>query len=322
MEVTSDCNQAAIFRVCKNGGDLQQLAKACHVPYKDKDRGWFWKHIDVKYSLCSRLFAIAAKQHGERLYRHADATMKRFLENVVGFSSGQDSHSFYIGDLVDCLFALIYLLESTPASSSFCMILNPLADALAENDAALNFSDFALVWIFNSQTNTYSLEIPGHNIVDYMTKVATCLLKKRFFVSLLVLVPKPRAKQNKHTSSQQGNDVKAGVAHASCLFYDKQTGLLERYDPYGCTCDRYDIQKLDAKLTRMFAALSHFKAFIRPPSMRTVERKGLQWRQENQKEEKKHSDPGGFCVPWTILYISSTIHRAPLFQRRTSTVRR
>jgi hypothetical protein len=94
--------------------------------------------------------------------------------------------------------------------------------------------------------------------------------------------------------------------HALTLFYDKETGILERFDPYQSSDATFNTAELDRELQRLFKVLPGYQRFVSPPSMPYQQRAGLQYRAEIERE-KKAGDPGGFCVPWSVLYAEARL---------------
>lgn len=292
-KMNSGCNEARIFRICKNGGDLKQLAHDCGQEVYGVTQSSPFKHIGTKYMTCSRLFSLMVANQGERLFATADEKMKSFLEHVIGVNPEKETELFlFQADIVDCLFALIYLLETDDLAEKICINLQPLVNALAFPDKELQFHDFCVTWVYSNRQQKYLFNVPGTDISAFVSSIKKCLLQKRFWICLLVL-------QSKALNQKI-------IAHCSALLYDSETGLFERFDSYGSTNPIFDTVRLDEKLLTIAKQLPNFKEMISPPNMSSFDRKGLQYLQENSNT-KLEGDPIGFCIPWSILYIQARL---------------
>lgn len=295
------CNEAAIVRACKAGGDVEQVASDCGVASHGPLNIGPFRQIGSRAATCARLFALEPNEQNGKLFASMDAKMRGFLEYVLNMRDQPDEQlRYFTGEMVDCLFALIYLLRKPHIKSKACLILQPLKTALRNyraSEAPLEWSDFAVTWEFSDSANGFVLSVPGHDLSIYLDKINKCLRRKRFFFSLVALLGKP---------SVQNDATVMILGHASLLFYDKQTGLLERFDPYQSGTKAFETEQLDQQLSQKFATLLGFRRFVGPPNLSPTERRGLQYR-EKETSEAFATDPQGFCVPWSVLYAESRI---------------
>ena len=290
------CNEARIIDVCRSGGDVSNLAKDCGLEAYGIAKLPLLRHIGINTMTCSRLFA-KIKFEDESLFKNMDEKMMFFLQNVLN-SKKSSKLEIFRGNMVDGIFALIYLLKDPTISNQFCMILKPLQLSLTSKNKKVQFWDFCITWQYSENVKNFVLQVPYQNEKKYIRQIANCLREKRYFFSLIAMQAKP--------TESNGKVIHTG--HACTLFYDKMTGLLERFDPYESTNSAYfEPHVLDQHLQRLFSKLDGFKEFIFPPRMTAFERKGLQWVQENA-EESQEGDPQGFCIPWSVLYAQARLN--------------
>ncbi len=292
------CNEAAIVRACKADGDYAQVAKDCNVSSAGFLDVGPLSQIGARKATCARLYAIKVHDQASQLFESMDAKMRAFLEYVLLLKDKpNDNLQYFQGEMVDCLFALIYLLRNPEIKQQACMILRPLRKVLQahrRSDEEIDWNDFAVTW--EPSPSEYALKVPGNNMNSFLRQIAKCLRQKRFFFSLLALFSELEIQAD-------GTELLRG--HASLLFYDKETGLLERFDPYQSKSKAYHTEELDRKLANVFSVLPGFKRFLGPPPLGPEERQGLQSRAEGEIEQ--FTDPRGFCIPWSVLYAEARL---------------
>jgi hypothetical protein len=296
------CNEASIIRACKAGGDYVSVANACNVSSTGPVNIGPLAKLGARTFTCSRLFGISLKEQGERLFDSLDAKMSAFLSLVLNLKKKPtEDLELFEGEMVDGIFALIYLLQKPAISSRTCMILKPLSTAIQNYqkfNTVVKWTDFCVSWQWSFKTDSFKLTVPGNNINTYLNTVSKCLSQKRFFVSLLCLLARPR-------TNDDGQVLLFG--HANVILFDGETGLLSRFDPYESASRKFDTRGLDKALASTFSALPGFKRFEGPPDLSAKERQGLQTRAEADIAERRVTDPLGFCLPWSILYLEARI---------------
>lgn len=124
--------------------------------------------------------------------------------------------------------------------------------------------------------------------------------------------------------------------HANLMLYDKQTNMLERFEPYGGSfnsADDYDTDKIDSVLKQSIDNLSDVllsngiitdKIQYVSPFLICPER-GHQKIQEGESQQIP-SDPAGFCAAWSIWYANlrlanPNISREKVMQMSIDTLR-
>lgn len=306
---TGGCNEARILRICKSGNDqeIYEVAKDCQVASHGLVDLPFLRSVGVTKFTCARLFAKMIGDNSEKLFQTADEKMLAFLKMATGENNKNEKEGESVvrfdGDMVSGMFSLIYLLQDPVVAPQVCMILKPLQQTLkSQNYDELDFQKFAITWAYYPSRQRFTITVPGDDRDMYISQINKCLANKNrhFFFSLLAMQSQPRKNSNGQYSV---------IAHASTIFYDKQTGLLERFDPYEATNNiTFQSRSLDNQLQKLFSGLDGYKGFVSPPYMKTDERKGLQWDQEKNKQHKKEGDPYGFCIPWSVLYAQARLH--------------
>ncbi len=102
--------------------------------------------------------------------------------------------------------------------------------------------------------------------------------------------------------------------HANILIYDKKTGILERFEPYG-NVPYLDVEKLDSfleeKLGIIFEHFNPIFKYISPKfSIKSVGYQVLS--NDSDNANKKMGDPFGYCLAWTLWYLEMRIHNPDL----------
>jgi hypothetical protein len=96
--------------------------------------------------------------------------------------------------------------------------------------------------------------------------------------------------------------VSTSIVHANGILYDKQTKILERFEPYG-TLHIYDGDLLNQKILDIFQQLVPEKIqFITPNDY--LQDIGFQTvSNDSALHVKKLGDPEGYCLAWTLWYL-------------------
>lgn len=100
--------------------------------------------------------------------------------------------------------------------------------------------------------------------------------------------------------------VSQNVSHANLLLFDKETNILERFDPTGYKADSV-LDKLDElidnKIKPIFEKITNKKTkYIRPKDY--LENAGFQvLAKEYDNTIKNLGDPGGYCLAWVFWYL-------------------
>ena len=98
--------------------------------------------------------------------------------------------------------------------------------------------------------------------------------------------------------------------HANILIFDKTTGILERFEPYG-NIPHLESDKLNIFLKKKLG--NYFNKYLSKNNIKfkyqTVENIGLQAiSRENNPEYRKLGDPDGYCLAWTFWYLEMRIN--------------
>ena len=196
------------------------------------------------------------------------------------------------GWVENAILAVVYLLERNPKE---CYIITGLRERLKKKTSLfdITFEDVGLFWKYLGN-NKYVLVYPGNSKAHYICHLKTCmnkLPKSRFIITILnITVP-------------QGQGL-----HANILLFDRELGILERFDPYNVSTQ---VGKLDQELEALYREHIHQDiTYISPPDLSFFDKSqvGLQYLQEMEQEWKtrnKKGYPSGFCMPFTILYADT-----------------
>lgn len=95
------------------------------------------------------------------------------------------------------------------------------------------------------------------------------------------------------------------AGHANMIIIDKDTNVIERFEPYGNKQNFYDSSKVDKSL------LSHFSKYY-DVTLETYNSKGVQY--YNYKYGRRECmDPDGFCLYWCLWYLELKLkHEKPM----------
>lgn len=321
----SNCTEAAIVRACHPKAKAKTKARAKHKDEDDKadkdewrrvakqcgvrDTGpfpWgFLAGIGARHSTCVRLFA---KDTAPEI--SVDEQMRFFLDTLTQGKIFRRVRKFR-GEMIDCLFAIVYLMQRFPDT---CMQLDSVRRAIQE--PRLDWSMFSVYWRYSTLLQRYRLHVPESSTHTHTTLTTTtaptttttttttapttttflqeinqCLRQHRFFFSLLVM---------------QSHKPPFTTLHANALCYDKQTGLLERFEPFQGRIEEYATDQLDQELTKYFRRLHGFRRVLVPPPVPAEDRNGLQHRAQNELE-REPGDPTQFCLPWSVMYAETRL---------------
>jgi hypothetical protein len=106
--------------------------------------------------------------------------------------------------------------------------------------------------------------------------------------------------------------------HANIIIYDKKTGILERFEPYGIIpyMDNDKIDKVIKDRIGKFLSKNTNKKleFVGPKDM--YKDIGFQIiSHDSEFSMKKYGDPRGFCLAWTFWYLEMRIKNSKLHPR-------
>ena len=106
--------------------------------------------------------------------------------------------------------------------------------------------------------------------------------------------------------------------HANIMIYDKKTGILERFEPYG-NVPYLDVEKLDSflenKLGTIFERFNSTFKYLSPKfSIKSVGYQVLS--NDSDNTNKKMGDPFGYCLAWTLWYLEMRIHNPDLSPKK------
>jgi ankyrin repeat protein len=190
----------------------------------------------------------------------------------------------YTGSTLDVLIGLLYLLQKHTISCStlsknfinnneLCRFYKSLGIVMNNKCEFLNFE---IVWI---QYKLYIME----SFHDTFNK---CIKKNKRFIIIPV-----------------GIEMKNGN-HANYIIYDSKINEIERFEPHGTTGPiglNYRPELLDDVLEKKFKQINKDVKYIRPSAY--LPKIGFQLFDNNEKNNKKIGDPGGFCALWSMWYV-------------------
>lgn len=90
-------------------------------------------------------------------------------------------------------------------------------------------------------------------------------------------------------------------AHANLMMYDKDTRIVERFDPHGLSnVDWISDRRIDYEIQKKLSYIQelHIAGSITPPEICPIGPQSL----ENFVRDTLPSDPGGFCGAWALWY--------------------
>jgi hypothetical protein len=289
-----ECTQAAIMHACQKSSsisEVKKIAQTCGVSSQGISKYWPFSKFGEKKLTCARLMSKNTK---DKLKTNMDKQTRDFLKTVGELTLVENTQ--YEGVIQNGIFALLYLLKRNQEE---CIVLTDFNQGLRHllkhpyltlDD--LDWSAFSILWSFDDKIGKFTMKVPGKNKQRYRSNIKSCLFKKkgRFFLSLLTL----------ETEKSY---------HANVLMYDKLTGLLERFDSYQVSNERFETKNLDKELRQMFVQIDpqNFSRMITPPNIATAVRKGLQTKAEQERWEMRPGDPIGFCLPWSLLYADTRL---------------
>jgi hypothetical protein len=99
--------------------------------------------------------------------------------------------------------------------------------------------------------------------------------------------------------------------HANIIIFDKKTGIIERFEPYG-TIPYLNIHHLDKILEEHFTKI--FKSstyntnitYLSPKDLNSVSFQTIS--NDTEAKNKKLGDPLGYCLAWTFWYLEMRIN--------------
>jgi hypothetical protein len=256
------CVRGNAIRACQSKGeDWKLLAAECGVSADGPVPIGPLRKIGAKSWTCARLYRAT-----ENPNLPLDDQMREFLL-AIGATTGTGS---YRGQMMDAVFAVVHLLRRFPETCVEVDLREPL-----------DWDHFSIVWE-NGQLSATEIVLSHAN---------DCLQRNRFFFSLLTL--KGPWTVDSHTGRL------TQTLHANALAYDRETGIMERFEPYQAHVTWLETQKLDVALENAFHALPGYKRFVGPPEVCLVSREGLQWQAEKQERPKGVQ----YCLAWSMLYV-------------------
>lgn len=99
--------------------------------------------------------------------------------------------------------------------------------------------------------------------------------------------------------------------HANIIIFDKKTGIVERFEPYG-TIPYLNVSKLDKILEKHFIKIlrsSTYKTKITYLSSKDLNSVSFQTvSNDTEAANKKLGDPLGYCLAWTFWYLEMRIN--------------
>jgi len=191
--------------------------------------------------------------------------------------------SIYTGESIDILFGLIYLLKKNKNTVS-CLnnnleISDKLYEFLKFNNININkfwFLNFQIIWILNK------IYFPS-NFFNILNKFKD---KKRFFICPVGI-----------STTNKG-------WHSNYLLIDLKKKEIERFEPNGSENSfnfDYSSEKLDNILKReLLFHLDNFKYF---EPKHFIPRISVQILSSKEINNKKITDPQGFCALWSVWYV-------------------
>jgi len=201
----------------------------------------------------------------------------------------QTQQTAFRGWAENAILAVMYLLER---NRNQCYVITGLRNRLQTlSSATFRFEDVGLYWKKHASTR-FQLVYPGNSKKDYICHIKTCAKERkdaRFIVTILnIAIPD------------------SDGLHANILMYDKELGLLERFDPYDVSTETGN---LDAELEDLYRThVDPDIEYIFPPDLSFFSTPGIQFLQEGEPEWKERDQrkyPAGFCMPFTILYADT-----------------
>jgi len=294
------CTEADIVDACRGGrgwSKVQKVAKACNTPTHGLFTYFPFSAIGRQKYTCARLFAVNTNS---LLRKSMDQQAIDFFTSLANLPQVRQTQ--YEGFIQNGIFALLYLLKRNHNEcvvlAGFDKVLKRLLNDKHMSMERLDWSQFSIVWSPDAPGSDppYSIKVPGGSLAKYSEQITSCLNKKkksRFFLSLVTMVSVPPRQ----------------TFHANVLFYDKVTGLLERFEPFQAQFEDYRSKRFDVALARMFRRIDPggYRDMVNPPNMEAVHRQGLQLKAEQEVGEGRKGDPLGFCLPWSLMYADARL---------------
>jgi ankyrin repeat protein len=242
---------------------------------------------------CNKDEAVCRRRVREELQKgnwYAQSTQIEILPgNRVKFGT-------FTGTTLDVLFGLIYLLQkwNNVATLTHDPSNNPALNShYIQNsiDVAGEFLNFEVVWVYGK------LFLPSDTTgcIDRFMKNS----KLRFLVAPL------------------GIETDEG-SHANYLIYDKDSGVMERFEPHGALAPEkmdYRPLELDAQLEEQFGQRIKNLTYLKPSGY--LPRIGFQLFDNFEHNRYRNiGDPGGFCALWCIWYTDLRMNYKHLSQKK------
>jgi hypothetical protein len=280
------CTPHYIERYCQStkrrysqSAKIKELARACNIPYT----GWI-SNIGRDRLTCSRLITYKPPNVD---YIPISSHIHNFLVHIIGMPETKSSLDKYAGYPEAGILGLLYLIQINrnvcaifPALSELTTLVLNATDKTLEN-IKIPWEMAGLYWKWNHVENKFKF----HRFSEEIYKRDARACKHRFILSLLTL----------HTKTHHG--------HANIIIYDKETHILERFDPYEVYAENIDSENLDLQLQDLYKQIDpQFLEYIAPPNIHFFEKFGLQLEQKSET-----LDPTGFCQPWTFIYAQLRI---------------
>jgi ankyrin repeat protein len=194
----------------------------------------------------------------------------------------------FVGITLDVLFGLHYLRQKWKDVATLSD--NPIDNSVLKNYYRQNnieirgeFLNFEIVWVYQK------LFFP----MDYERSLAAFLANPKFRYLLVPL----------------GIETAEG-SHANYLMFDKETKIMERFEPHGALAPEkldYKPTMLDELLEAKFA--KHIPGLIFHQPVHYLPRIGFQLLDNFEHNKYRNiSDPGGFCALWCIWYIDQRLN--------------
>lgn len=104
-------------------------------------------------------------------------------------------------------------------------------------------------------------------------------------------------------------ELKSSIYHANILFYDKQTGIMERFDPLGNQKNN-KVDMLDDLLDKKFKTIAQkcnlpFEFLKMDETLVALSFQSFS--ADNIWYNRSYYDPGGYCMAWCLFYVEHRI---------------
>ena len=283
---TKVCRLGQAAKACREGKrpDRETLGACKLLPYRKK----WWPFGWLQRKPCSELFLRHPEFALELKNDEESQPVAEFFDRIAK-QDGQRGRAMtrFRGFVINALLSVAYVVKRY---ENCCLLAT---GALAPSASPeLDWDDIGFVWNSQQQRLVY----PGRDRTAFDRALRDCT--KRFVVVFLSLLP----------------SASADIAHANILILDRDTHLLERFDPFQANHSGMSTGKpLDKQLQRAFSEAgrrNRKRVRVRSPTSRVrsfVRRNGLQLRQEMEGLRTVSDDPVGFCVPFCILYLQARL---------------